>query len=121
MLALIQALKVKEIGNLLQVQQLSVLGNALLIKSKARTFYLHMFKYVTMHTDKYLLSRCLEICIARRVSLTRYTFDEHYANKCKRQIYAVPQDGVVDSIRSLLNNYNQHSKHLVKLLLSPFQ
>ena len=58
---------------------------------------------------------------AHRVSLTRYVFDEHYVNKCKRQIYAVPQDGVVDSIRSLLYNYNQHSKHLVKLLHSPFQ
>ena len=80
-----------------------------------------MFKYGTLHTDKNLLSRCLEICKAHRVSLTRYVFDEHYANKCKRQIYAVPQDGVVDSIRSLLNNYNQHSKHLVILLPLPFQ
>ena len=53
--------------------------------------------------------------------LLTYVFDEHYASKCKRQIYAVPQDGVVDSIRSLLYNYNQHSKQLVKLLLSPFQ
>ena len=75
----------------------------------------------TSHTDKNLLSRCLEICNTHRVSLTRYVFDEYYASKCKRQIYAVPQDGVVDSIRSLLYNYNQHSKQLVKLLLSPFQ
>ena len=80
-----------------------------------------MFKHHTSHTDKNLLSRCLEICNTHRVSLTRYVFDEHYASKCKRQIYAVPQDGVVDSIRSLLYNYNQHSKQLVKLLLSPFQ
>ena len=118
---LLQALKVKKIDNLLQVQQLSLIRNALLNKSKARTFYLHMFKHRTSHTDKNLLSRCLEICNAHRVSLTRYVFDEHYASKCKRQIYAVPQDGVVDSITSLLYNYNQHSKQLVKLLLSPFQ
>ena len=118
---LLQALKVKKIDNLLQVQQLSLIRNALLNKSKARTFYLHMFKHRTSHTDKNLLSRCLEICNAHRVSLTRYVFDENYASKCKRQIYAVPQDGVVDSIRSLLYNYNQHSKQLVKLLLSPFQ
>ena len=118
---LLQALKVKKIDNLLQVQQLSLIWNALLNKSKARTFYLHMFKHGTSHTDKNLLSRCLEICNAHRVSLTRYVSYEHYASKCKRQIYAVPQDGVVDSIRTLLYNYNQHSKHLVKLLLSPFQ
>ena len=77
---LLQALKVKKIDNLLQVQQLSLLRN----KSKARTFYLHMFKHSTSHTDKNLLSLCLEICNAHRVSLTRYVFDEHYASKCKR-------------------------------------
>ena len=32
----------------------------------------------------------------------------------------MPQD-VVDSIKPLQNNYNQHSKHLVILLLLPFQ
>ena len=75
---LLQALKVKKIDNILQVQQLSLLWNALLDKSKARTFYLHMFKYGTLHTDKHLLSRCLGICKAHRVSLTRYVFDKHY-------------------------------------------
>ena len=74
---LLQSLKVKKIDNLLQVQQLSLIQNALLNKSKARTFYLHMFKQRTSHTNKNLLSRCLEICNAHRVSLTRYVFDEH--------------------------------------------
>ena len=103
---LLQALKVKKIDNILQVQQISLLRNALLNKSKARTFYLHMFKYGTLHTDKNLISRCIGICNAYRVSLTRYVFDEHYANKCKRQVHDVSQGGVVDSIRSLLHNYN---------------
>ena len=84
---LLQALEVKKIGNLLQVQQLSLIRNALLNKSKARTFYLHMFKHGILYTDKNLLSRCLEICNAHRVSLTCYVFDENYASKCKRQIY----------------------------------
>ena len=61
---LLQALKVKKIDNILQVQQLSLLRNALLNISKARTFYLHMFKHDTLHTDRYLLSRCIEICKA---------------------------------------------------------
>ena len=80
-----------------------------------------MIKHGTSHTYKKLLSLCLEICKVHRVSLTRYVFGEHYANKCRRRIYAVPQDGVVDSTRSLLQKYNQHSKPLVKLTFSPFQ
>ena len=92
----------KKTDNILVLQvQLSLLRNKLLTKSKARTFYLQMFKHGTSHIDKNLLSRCLETCKAHRVLLTRYVFDEHYANKCKRQLYAVLQDGFVGSIRSL--------------------
>ena len=62
-------------------------------------------------------------CKAHCVLLTRSVFDKHYANKCKSQMYAVPQDGVVVSITSLLNNHmhNRHSKHVGRLLLSTFQ
>ena len=49
---LLQALKVKKIDNLLQVQHLSLIRNALLNKSKPRTFYLHIFKHGTSHTTK---------------------------------------------------------------------
>ena len=61
-----------------------------------------MFKHGNLRTDTNLISQCIKICKAHRVSLTRYVFDEDYANKCKRQIYVVSQDGIVDSIRSLL-------------------
>ena len=50
---LLQALKVKKIDNLLQVQQLSLIRNALLNKSKARTFYLHMFKHYFAYRQKF--------------------------------------------------------------------
>ena len=82
---------------------------------------LEHFTWICLNIVTKITFTCLEICKAHRVSLTRYVFDEHYANKCKRQIYAVPKHGVVDSIRSLLNNYNQLSIHLVKLLLASFQ
>ena len=48
---LLQALKAKKIDNLQQVQQLSLLRNALLNKSKSRIFYLNMFKHGNLHTD----------------------------------------------------------------------
>ena len=66
--SLLQALKVKKIDNILQVQQLSLLRNAFLNESKDRTFYLHMFKRGISHTDKNLLSRCSEICKAHCVA-----------------------------------------------------
>ena len=50
----------------------------------------------------------------------RYVFDERYVNQCKKEIHSVPQNGVTDSVRTLLTNYSQHSKQILKMLLSPF-
>ena len=37
-----------------------------------------------------------------------------------KDYYSVPQNGVTDSVRTLLTNYNQHLKQILKMLLSPF-
>ena len=88
--------------------------------SKARTFYLYMIKRGTTQSDKNLITRCFNIRKTHHVSLMRYVFDERYANQCKKQIHSVPQNGVTDSVRTLLTNYNQHSKQILKMLPSPF-
>ena len=116
---LLEALALKKIAKTLQVQ-LSLLRNALFNNSKARTFYLYMIKQGTAQSDKNLITRCFNIRKTHHVSLMRYVFDERYANQCKKQIHSVPQNGVTDSVRTLLTNYNQHSKQILKMLLSPF-
>ena len=35
-------------------------------------------------------------------------------------IHSVPQSGVSDSVKTLLTNYTQHSKQILKLVLSQF-
>ena len=117
---LLEALALKKIAKTLQVQQLSLLRNALFNNSKARTFYLYMIKRGTTQSDKNLITRCFNIRKTHHVSLMRYVFDERYANQCKKQIHSVPQNGVTDSVRTLLTNYSQHSKQILKMLLSPF-
>ena len=119
---LLEALALKKIAKTLQVQQLhvSLLRNAIINNSKARTFYMYMIKRGTTQSDKNLITRFFNIRKTHHVSLIRYVFDERYANQCKKQIHSVPQNGVTDSVRTLLTNYNQHSKQILKMLLFPF-
>ena len=113
-------LALKKVAKTIQVQQLSLLRNAIINNSKARTFYMYMIKRGTTQSDKNLITRCFNIRKTHHVSLIRYVFDKRYANQCKKQIHSVPQNGVTDSVRTLLTNYNQHSKQILKMLLSPF-
>ena len=110
---LLEALALKMIAKTLQVQQLSLLRNATINNSKARTFYMYMIKRGTTQNDKNLITWCFNIRKTHHVSLMRYVFDERYANQCKKQIHSVPQNGVTDSDRTLLTNYNHtQSKYL---------
>ena len=111
---LLEALALKKIAKTLQVHQLSLLRNAIINNSKARTFYMYMIKLGTTQSDKNLITRCFNIRKTHHVSLMRYVFDERYVNQCKKQIHSVPQNGVTDSVRTLLTNYNQHSKQILK-------
>ena len=79
-----------------------------------------MIKRGTTQSDKNLIIRSFNIRKTHHVSLMRYVFDKWYANQCKKQIHSVPQSGVTDSVRTLLINYNQHSKQILKLLLYQF-
>ena len=75
-----------------------------------------MIKRGTTQNDNNLITRCFNIRKTHHVSLMRYVFDE----QCKKHIHSVLQNGVTDSVRTLLTNYNQHSKQILKMLLSPF-
>ena len=103
---LLEALALKKIAKALQVQQLSLLRNAIINNSKACTFYMYMIKPGTTQSDKNLITRCFNIRKTHQGSLMRYVFDDRYANQCKKQIHSVPQNGVTDSVRILLTNYN---------------
>ena len=107
---LLEALALKKIAKTLQAQQLSLLRNAIINNSKART---SMIKRGTTQSDKNVITRCFNIRKTHHVSLMCYVFDERYANQCKKPIHSVSQNGVTDSVRTLLTKYNQHSKQIL--------
>ena len=114
---LLKALNIKKIERILQVQQLTLMKNAMISNSKARSCYLHMMRKSHSVNNGNLFLRCNKICKSHGLSLSRYMFDEHYVKRCKTLLY----DGVADTISALLTNYNYNSNMLIKQLLSPYQ
>ena len=122
--ALLKALSIKKIERILQVQQLTLMKNAMISNSKARSFYLHMMRKSHSVKNGNLFLRCNDICKSHGLSLSRYIFfDEHYVKRCKTLLYSETCDGVqvADTICTLLTNYNYNSKMLIKQLLTPYQ
>ena len=95
--------------------------NAMTSNSKARSFYLHMMKKSHSVNNGNLFLRCNNICKSHGLSLIRYIFNEHYVKGCKTLLYSETCGGFVDTICTLLTNYNYTSKMLIKQLLSPYQ
>ena len=60
-------------------------------------------------------------CDSGQISLSKYIFDDTYANQCKKKINSSSTDGLSDSIKGLLCNYTSQSKHMINLLLKPFK
>ena len=118
---LLKALSIKKIERILQVQQLTLMKNAMISNSKARSFYLHMMRKSHSVKNGNLFLRCNDICKSHGLSLSRYIFDEHYVKRCKTLLYSETCDGVADTICTLLTNYNYNSKMVIKQLLTPYQ
>ena len=118
---LLKALSIKKIEGILQVQQLTLMKNAMTSNSRARSFYLHMMRKSHSVKNGNLFLRCNDICKSHGLSLSRYIFDEPYVKRCKTLLYSETCDGVADTICTLLTNYNYNSKMLIKQLLTPYQ
>ena len=67
-----------------------------------------------------LYSRCSSICEIGGISLMRYTFDNNYAMRCKRNDTILPPNGISDTINTLVLNYDHTSMQTIKILLKPY-
>ena len=85
----LKALKIKKIERILQVQQLTLMKNALISNSKARSIYLHMMRKSHTVNNGNVIYRCNDICKSHGLSLSRYIFDEHYVNKSAVRHYYI--------------------------------
>ena len=123
--ALLQALKVHKVSDLLKLYTLDLLKCHLFSNSASKHFYMfltrqHSLGVMKGHND--LISRCKSICNNNQISLWKYMFDVTYATRMKRNVKQfVTNDGLIDSITTIFNNYNcDNYKMMLSMLLMPF-
>ena len=92
---LLKALNVKKIERILQVQQLTLMKNAMISNSKARSFYLYMVRKSHSVNSGNIFLRCNDICKSHGLSLSRYIFDENYVKRCKTLLFSEICNGMV--------------------------
>ena len=119
--ALLQAMRIKSCAWWINVNSLKMLSLILNGSSQLKSLYLHMLNFpAKIDSCNNLVTRCQSICDMNSVSLFRCVLQKDYLKNFLNVQKRYPESGLADSIMTLLKNYNDRSKELIKLLLSPF-
>ena len=81
-----------------------------------------MLKCSPKHSVKSLLDRVRLCCVKVNINMIFYMFNDAYRNRMKRSYNFVASgtDGVIDSVRTLLCNYNRTNRDLLNNMLMAF-
>ena len=124
---LLQALNLDSVTKTVQKQSLDLLKCCLTSDSITQNFYCHIYKI--WNTDKKhllcntLLHRVLSTCKNEHIDFTKYVLDQSYVRKVKCMIsnkISNGQNGLVDSVRALLLNYNANNRRVLQMLVKAF-
>ena len=120
---LLDALKIPRIKSTIQLQEMSLLRTMILSSSRSQKFYKYMLSLHmngTPVSQKCLVARVAQTCAHNKLSLVNTICDKSYTQRHKSRFTTYKSDGLIDSIRYLLRNFNQESLVTLQLLLSPF-
>jgi hypothetical protein len=115
---LLSALGVRKIDCLITCQSLQLFNSIMLSKTRTCSLY-----KILMRKDMYigLVGRVHDLCVKNSVSFIKVSMDKRYCKKvCKNLKCITTGDGLIDSYRTLLADYNPGNKEMLKLLLRAF-
>ena len=120
---LLQALKMVNISQIIDINNLFLLKNVLYSNSAATSFYSLMLKK-NVKLPYLLTTRVTKICQNLNIDMLKFIFNDNYAFEMKNRLLSSPknnENGLVDSIRDLLGqDANVFNLNLLKLLLKAF-
>jgi hypothetical protein len=115
---LISAMGIRKINCLLHCQSVKLLNSIMNSSARVCTLYQQLLRN---NNSIGLTERVKVICSSHRLSFSKICTDKQYCNTACSSLKRLPQnDGVVDSCKSLLTDYNEQNKELLKLLLRAF-
>ena len=121
---LLKAIGIKPISESISVSSLELFRAHVRSSSASFDFYSDLLKFNKIRTiNKSVLARAHKYCISKNINLFHYMSNNKYRQTMKKHVTAPMSnstDGVVDSIRLLLNNYSPFNCFLLNLLLKTF-
>jgi len=117
---LLQALHIDKVKSIIEKQTLTLMRNVLRTDSLAQQFYLSLLTKCDINVQGSLITRSQEICMLNNCSLFHVLTSEKSYYKAKAELHKSQPCGIVDSIGSLLSNYNKTKRVMLNMLLLPF-
>ena len=123
---LLDGMRVPRITDMIDDNTLSLMRCVFMNNSRARQFYSFQLSKM-LHSSKSpgLTYRVADICLKRGVNLLRYIYNDVYSAECKRKCYTSRytrpgMNGVVDSVRNLLQDFNHFNRNILNDIVKAF-
>ena len=120
---LLAALFIPKIDTVLNTQTLQLFNSIMGNNARAKKLYCHVLKnFSCTSPQSTLIHRAIDICRRNDTSIVKTIFDKNYVKNVCKQLKKKDcvNDGLVDSCRQLLNQYDGYNKYMLELLLTPF-
>ena len=116
---LIDALNIQSFATSIGLASLKLLRSTLTHSSAATAFYQHLMGTPRSLHPKSLVNRAMHYAETTGLDFAAFLLDNDYF-KCHRKSPTPDCDGLIDSIRVLLNDYSAQSRDILQLLVNPF-
>ena len=116
---LIDALNIHSFSTSIGMASLKLLRSTLRHSSAATSFYQYLMCTPCSLHPKSLVNRALHYAGTTGLDFAAFLFDNNYF-KCHKKAITPDCDGLIDSIRVLLNDYSVQSRDISQLLVNPF-
>ena len=119
---LLNALNISTILRTCEKNAMNLLKSVLHGSSSCKDFYFYLWSSPSQKAKcDTLLSRNMNYCVKYNISLVKYVLDDKFTKQCHKLLKPVTvNNGLADSLRMLLSNFNENDQNLTKLLLSAF-
>ena len=117
---LLSAMGVRKLNCLFQSQSLKLYNCIMSGKSRITRFYIDSLRSSDTNVCYSLPQRVRMTCLNHKLSFVKVTTDRSYCKSVCKKLKTILTDGITDSCKMLLRNYDENNKFLLKLLLKPF-
>lgn len=114
---LLRALSIPSISQTLAHRSLSLLRSNLVHSSHAAGFYCYLLQSTSVNT---LVNRAHTVMQNHNINFFYFVLNSAYCKSVKSMLFFREDNGIVDSIRTLLSDYNELTRDVVQMLVNPF-